>query len=130
MTLHSQQAARLRLHTNTAIADSTRTENLCATDRPTACCVRMYVFPLSRASLHAAHLLQAQSAGDVGRVMVVLITDGRANISLGRSNEDPDAMGPDAPKPTADQLKVRRASAIVCYSGEQSDARWRVVKFG
>lgn len=32
--------------------------------------------------------------------MVVLITDGRANISLARSNEDPDAMGPDAPKPT------------------------------
>jgi hypothetical protein len=32
--------------------------------------------------------------------MVVLITDGRANISLAKSNEDPDALAPDAPKPT------------------------------
>ena len=37
--------------------------------------------------------------------MVVLITDGRANISLGRSNEDPDCIGPDAPKPNGEQLK-------------------------
>lgn len=44
--------------------------------------------------------------GDCGRVMVVLITDGRANISLARSNEDPDALKPDAPKPTQDELKV------------------------
>lgn len=33
--------------------------------------------------------------------MVVLITDGRANISLAKSNEEPEAMEPDAPKPTA-----------------------------
>ena len=30
--------------------------------------------------------------GDVGRIMVVLLTDGRANISLARSNDEPDAM--------------------------------------
>jgi magnesium chelatase subunit D len=37
--------------------------------------------------------------------MAVLLTDGRANISLARSNEDPDALGPDAAKPSADSLK-------------------------
>lgn len=36
--------------------------------------------------------INARSQGDVGRIMVVLLTDGRANISLGRSNDDPDAM--------------------------------------
>ena len=44
--------------------------------------------------------------GDVGRTMLVLITDGRANISLARSNEDPEAIKADAPKPTQEQLKV------------------------
>ena len=39
-------------------------------------------------------------AGDIGRCMVVLITDGRANISLAKSNDDPEALAPDAPKPT------------------------------
>lgn len=48
---------------------------------------------------------QALAGGDVGRAMVVLITDGRANISLARSNEAPEAMGPEAPKPTQQQLK-------------------------
>lgn len=49
--------------------------------------------------------IQAQSSGDVGRVMMVLITDGRANVSLAKSNEDPAALEPDAPKPTQDELK-------------------------
>lgn len=49
--------------------------------------------------------IQAQASGDVGRVMMVLITDGRANVTLAKSNEDPAAMDPDAPKPTADELK-------------------------
>lgn len=49
--------------------------------------------------------LQAQSSGDVGRVMMVLLTDGRANVSLAKSNEDPEAMAPDAPKPSAEDLK-------------------------
>ena len=38
--------------------------------------------------------------GDIGRCMVVLITDGRANISLAKSNEEPEALAPDAPKPS------------------------------
>lgn len=32
--------------------------------------------------------------------MVVLLTDGRANVSLAKSNRDPDALAEDAPKPT------------------------------
>jgi magnesium chelatase subunit D len=39
-------------------------------------------------------------------VLLVLITDGRANVSLAKSNEEPTAMGPDAVKPSADELKV------------------------
>jgi magnesium chelatase subunit D len=50
--------------------------------------------------------LQAQTSGDVGRVMMIVITDGRANVNLAKSNEDPAAMEPDAPKPTAEELKV------------------------
>eukprot|EP00882_Tetradesmus_deserticola_P024150 GHRQ01026380.1.p1 GENE.GHRQ01026380.1~~GHRQ01026380.1.p1 ORF type:complete len:295 (+),score=144.69 GHRQ01026380.1:1092-1976(+) len=49
--------------------------------------------------------IQAQQSGDVGRVMMVLITDGRANVTLAKSNEDPAALDPEAPKPTADELK-------------------------
>lgn len=51
-------------------------------------------------SLAVRTALQARQRGEVGRVMLVLITDGRANIGLARSNEEPDAMGPDAVKPT------------------------------
>ncbi|GAX78904.1 hypothetical protein CEUSTIGMA_g6343.t1 [Chlamydomonas eustigma] len=62
--------------------------------------------PLAHGLSTAARLgIQTMSSGDVGRIMVVLITDGRANISLARSNEDPEALGPDAPKPSGDQLK-------------------------
>lgn len=50
--------------------------------------------------------LNAQSKGEVGRIMIILITDGRANVTLARSNEEPDAMMPDTPKPTQDELKV------------------------
>ena len=31
----------------------------------------------------------AQSSGDCGRIMIVLLTDGRANVSLAKSNEEP-----------------------------------------
>ncbi|MCO5583715.1 hypothetical protein L7F22_037629 [Adiantum nelumboides] len=49
--------------------------------------------------------LNAEKSGDVGRVMIVAITDGRANVSIKRSNEEPKAMAPDAPRPTQSELK-------------------------
>ena len=62
--------------------------------------------------------LNAKASGDTGRVMVVLLTDGRANVSLAKSNEDPEALAEGAPKPS----KVRSAShamprcAMLCHA--------------
>lgn len=68
---------------------------------PTLSC---HEFPLARQAVRTA--INAQTSGDCGRIMIVLLTDGRANVSLGKSNEDPEAIAEGAPKPTQDQLKT------------------------
>lgn len=62
--------------------------------------------PLAHAISTAVRVgMNAQATGDCGRVMVVLLSDGRANISLARSNGDPAAFEPDAKKPPQEQIK-------------------------
>lgn len=65
--------------------------------------------------------LNHQQHGNVGKIMVVLITDGRANVSLAKSNEDPEAMDPEAAKPTQEELKaeVRDMAKKVFVAGIQ-----------
>lgn len=50
--------------------------------------------------------INAQTSGDCGRIMIVLLTDGRANVSLAKSNEEPEAIAEGAPKPSQEQLKT------------------------
>ena len=62
--------------------------------------------PLAHGLSIAARVgINAMSSGDVGRVMVVCLTDGRANISINKSNGEPEYIGPEAIKPTADELQ-------------------------
>jgi magnesium chelatase subunit D len=44
--------------------------------------------------------------------MIVAITDGRANISLKRSNDPEAAAAADTPKPTSQELKVQLSFVI------------------
>jgi magnesium chelatase subunit D len=62
--------------------------------------------PLCHGLSQAARVgLNAMSSGDVGRIMIVCLTDGRANVSLAKSLRDPEALKEDAKKPTSEELK-------------------------
>ena len=62
--------------------------------------------PLAHGLSTAARVgMNAMASGDVGRCMVVCLTDGRANISLKKSLGEPEYIGPDAIKPTAEELE-------------------------
>lgn len=62
--------------------------------------------PLSHGlSLAIRTALRATCGGDVGRTVIILLTDGRANVSLDKSNADPAAEARDTVKPTSKALK-------------------------
>jgi len=62
--------------------------------------------PLAHGLSVAARVgLNAMATGDVGRVMIVCLTDGRANVSINKSQGDPDYFGPDAKKLTNEELE-------------------------
>ncbi len=73
--------------------------------------------------------INAQTSGDCGRIMIVLLTDGRANVSLGKSNEDPEAIAEGAPKPTQDQLKTEVSCSLhLCHKIESTGQTSSVCK--
>jgi len=49
--------------------------------------------------------INAMSSGDVSRVTVVCLTDGRANVPLGKSLQDPEYMSPERPKSSNEELQ-------------------------
>ncbi|KMZ57008.1 Magnesium-chelatase subunit ChlD [Zostera marina] len=49
--------------------------------------------------------LNAEKSGDVGRIMIVVLTDGRANVSIKKATDPELAADPDAPKPSSQELK-------------------------
>ena len=61
--------------------------------------------PLAHGLSRRAVGLNAMSTGDVGRVMIVCLTDGRANVSINKSQGDPEYIGPDAKKLTNEELE-------------------------
>merc|ERR1712070_773638 len=48
---------------------------------------------------------QALITGDIGRALIILITDGRANVSLAKSSDDRYAANSETKKPSSDSLK-------------------------
>merc|ERR1711904_204659 len=49
--------------------------------------------------------IQALSSGDIGRAMLIVITDGRANVSLATSNNEAVAPVPNSPKMSTEELR-------------------------
>lgn len=65
--------------------------------------------------------LNAMEGGDVGRVMIVAITDGRANVGLAKSTAEPGTNPEDIPKATPEELKeeILQVSARIGAAGMQ-----------